>query len=1292
MPSQSYTYRVRGIPSHSSAKSAKELLESILGADGRQSRPSIKSFAPDPSRPLSLATKVATVNFEKVPDILRDKRREWVFTVPVDESIDDGMQPRQVKVIIDSHFEGFTPLNALRSVKDHKVDCIAIPGLGGHAFGSWKEKDGEHMWLRDSLPEDFSGARILTYGYNSELVGSTSFQGIEALASQFIAAIGRVRQTVSDQDRPRPLIFIAHSLGGLVLKQALVRMVDGNPVDRENFYATYGALFFGVPNRGLRTEYLRAIVKNQPNEGLVVSLDPESDFLRRLHEDFCSKFRFRDSRIISFYETGLSPTPKRTPDGEWERTGEHVRLVDQSSATGSLPMEPFCSTQAINRNHSEMVKFSAQDIYYNNVLYHLYEFKDATTVVELRFSDLKVRKHQLLQNVPAPFDSMGRMDTETTLEGSHQWLDNNVQSGSELILSNEMSMTQGLSVADIYGAYTDRNCLPDKESRQALRCLWTVDPRSDLLAAVEKHEPLTGNWVFERKEFTEWRQTPNSFLWLYGIPGCGKTILSSTIINKLQYDCVQEPKVIVAYFFFDFRDKDRQTVRNFLSSIICQICFRRRRIPDSIRALFDHPRIQQQLPTTHDLLACLAAAAKGLRVFLISDALDECTERSTLLRVLIKIASAEFGSISVLATSRREGDIAQSLEPILTGSICLQNTFVEADIYLFIRKRIAETPKMRRWPKSLKEDTQKKLMDGAQGMFRWVDCQLDPLLKCSTQNDVEKALQTLPKTLEDTYDRMLLSIPTIHHEKVKRTLYFLVFSVRPLSFREAVEAAVVKPGCRSFGPKDRLFDPEDIVEMCSNLVSLSEDTSTLKLAHNSVREYLTSDHVRKGPASFFSVCEISANMLIAEVCLTYLLLFDGATPLTGESLQEFPLLDYAAKHWTEHTKNVTQEPSQSALASLSAELLGSREKPAFINWLHVFEPDRPWLSFNPQKDPGTFALPLCYAAYCGLLETTRVLLRCGASAGAEEGGDRNPLHGAAQRGNKAIIQLLLGENINIDGTNFYGETALHEAVSGGYVESVMILLEHNAFVDCQNMRGETPLHKAAAAGHEEISELLLAFLADVGAMDDCDRTPLHLAAFNGRQRIAKLLLDSDAVVNMQDNSGRTALHEAVYRGSEEMTGLLLQRGAEIEARNKGGWTALHQAAWLGNNALVKSLLDSQANSEVQDFGGGSALHLAAYRGHETVVQMLLEYGADIEAKAVVELEGVEDEPEVEARLTNGRTAMHDAAWSGQDAVVRLLLQHGASIETKDEKGYTALDRAARNGHEGVVKLLKNHVV
>ncbi len=97
---------------------------------------------------------------------------------------------------------------------------VAISGLGGHAFGSFKEKDGEHMWLRDALPHHITSgssniARVMVYGYESSLVRSKSTQNLEDLATSFRASL----LALASDTTHRPIIFVAHSLGGLIVKQ-----------------------------------------------------------------------------------------------------------------------------------------------------------------------------------------------------------------------------------------------------------------------------------------------------------------------------------------------------------------------------------------------------------------------------------------------------------------------------------------------------------------------------------------------------------------------------------------------------------------------------------------------------------------------------------------------------------------------------------------------------------------------------------------------------------------------------------------------------------------------------------------------------------------------------------------------------------------------------------------------------------------------------------------------------------------------------------------------------------------
>ena len=66
---------------------------------------------------------------------------------------------------------------------------IAVSGVGGHAFGSFKATDQDYMWLRDGLPHDITSAHVFTYGYLSPVPGSKSFQSLQDLGRSFESAL-----------------------------------------------------------------------------------------------------------------------------------------------------------------------------------------------------------------------------------------------------------------------------------------------------------------------------------------------------------------------------------------------------------------------------------------------------------------------------------------------------------------------------------------------------------------------------------------------------------------------------------------------------------------------------------------------------------------------------------------------------------------------------------------------------------------------------------------------------------------------------------------------------------------------------------------------------------------------------------------------------------------------------------------------------------------------------------------------------------------------------------------------
>jgi hypothetical protein len=161
------------------------------------------------------------------------------------------------------------------------------------------------MWLRNALPRDITRIRSIIYGYDTSLLTSESFQTVEDIAITFIArlkSIGRTSFTA------KPIVFLAHSLGGIVLKQALVEMASRGEMENFIFSATREIMFFGTPNRGMHIRHLLPMVKGQPNASLVKLLSPNSLYLSQLDEQFGGLALIRDVRILSFYETKQSHT------------------------------------------------------------------------------------------------------------------------------------------------------------------------------------------------------------------------------------------------------------------------------------------------------------------------------------------------------------------------------------------------------------------------------------------------------------------------------------------------------------------------------------------------------------------------------------------------------------------------------------------------------------------------------------------------------------------------------------------------------------------------------------------------------------------------------------------------------------------------------------------------------------------------------------------------------------------------------------------------------------------------
>jgi Ankyrin repeats (3 copies) len=320
-------------------------------------------------------------------------------------------------------------------------------------------------------------------------------------------------------------------------------------------------------------------------------------------------------------------------------------------------------------------------------------------------------------------------------------------------------------------------------------------------------------------------------------------------------------------------------------------------------------------------------------------------------------------------------------------------------------------------------------------------CQLDALGKCLNLPRLRKSLESLPDTLDGTYDRILCAIDKENSQDALKILQWLVYSARPLRIDEVVDAiAVYSDNDPRFDLESRLPDPQDLLTICSSLITIAG--VEIRLAHFSVKEYLISERIQNGPAYQYSIRERYANASIAETCLAYLLQFDKTNSLTHQTTEKFPLARYAAEYWTQHSR-VAREDAEVMHQLIMELFLSNRE--AYVNWVRLFDPDEPLEQPDITKGSKRVAPPLYYASLAGLIESVRLLLEQGADVNAQGGYYGNALQAASAGGHDQVVQRLLEQGADVNAQGGYYGNALQAASLRGHDQVVQRLLEKGAY-------------------------------------------------------------------------------------------------------------------------------------------------------------------------------------------------------------------------------------------------------
>lgn len=230
---------------------------------------------------------------------------------------------------------------------------------------------------------------------------------------------------------------------------------------------------------------------------------------------------------------------------------------------------------------------------------------------------------------------------------------------------------------------------------------------------ISRRQVGTGKWLLDSAEFMAWMETDNETIFCPSIPGAGKTIPTSIVVQELNTNLISDEHIGVAYIYCHFRRKTQQKADDLLANLLKQLVDGRRSLPESVRFLYNKYKDKRKRPSLDDISTTLQyVAALYSRVFIIVDALDECqtaSRKSFLFEIFAIQAKCR---ANIFATSRPIPEVTDKFK----GLKSLEIRASKEDIERYLEGHIGQLSAFDEWSQRLRDEVKISISEAVDGM------------------------------------------------------------------------------------------------------------------------------------------------------------------------------------------------------------------------------------------------------------------------------------------------------------------------------------------------------------------------------------------------------------------------------------------------------------------------------------------------------------------------------------------------------------------------------------------------